>query len=71
MAINPVNSGTTLAAQLLQQTNRQSPVAPANGAASQAAGTGQTQPPAKTVEQPQPVVNTQGQTTGKVINTTA
>lgn len=74
MAINPVNSTAPQAAQLVQQATRQPPVQQTsdtddNRASRAAEATQQTQ--AKTVEQSRPVVNTQGQTTGQILNTTA
>ena len=71
MAVSSVASSTSAAAQLIEQA-RQATAKP-EAAETKAAETRpeQRQEPQATQEAPQPVVNTQGQTTGRMINTSA
>lgn len=65
MPINAVSSPAKAATQAIQQTKPQK--SENQKAAEEAARTRQ----AKKPEQPKPVVNAQGQTTGRVVHTTA
>ena len=72
MAINSVSSSTSLAAQLLQQAQQATakPEATETRASETRAEQRQDQGPEPTrqTQQAQPVVNTQGQVTGRVVN---
>lgn len=72
MAISAVTSSTSAAAQLLQQTRQTNarPEATETKAAEKPAEQRQ-EPQVARQESTQPVVNTQGQTTGRVVNTFA
>lgn len=71
MDINSVTSSTSANTQTTQATRSQpqfDPAAQSTRKAAEEKAKTQAQPP---VEAPKPVVNTQGQTTGKIINTIA
>lgn len=72
MAISASTSATSSAQQLLktrqQNPTEQTPAAKTNDEADKAR---QALPQASQTEQPNPVVNTQGQTTGRIVNITA
>jgi hypothetical protein len=73
MAIQPVNSSpdpATLAAQQAQKTTQaqQTQATRAHNAANQAQ---QTKPVQQQTQAPKPVPNSQGQTTGQILNATA
>jgi hypothetical protein len=73
MAIQPVHSSpdpATLAAQQAQKT-AQTQQSQANRAATDANKTHQTKTVQPQSQAPKPVVNSQGQTTGKILNATA
>ena len=74
MAINPVTSSTNAAAQQAAQVRRSNAKTEATETqAAETAAENAAEQPTQTQrnEQPKPVVNAQGQTTGQVINTRA
>jgi hypothetical protein len=78
MAITPVQSSSDAATQAVQQPKKHTPTHQAQqtqtaSASTETATARQTQrpAPAQAPETPKPVVNTQGQTTGKIVNATA
>lgn len=72
MATNGVSSSTS-AAHLSQQIRPKNPAEQLqpDSAAEADAKTNQTQQQTKKTQEPQPVVNNQGQTTGRIVNLTA
>jgi len=71
MAINSVSQSTSAAPQVLQQPRQQNPAQQTKAANPNDQAAKARQVEEKQSQQPQPVVNTQGQVTGKVVNTFA
>lgn len=71
MAIHSATSSTSAAAQLLAQAQKSNAKTEAAQAKKTDAAATQPKPEAKPKEAPKPVVNSQGQKTGQVINTSA